>query len=204
MRAFLLTLIVLEGLALFVAGGLVLFADQRTAETPDVPVFRPPLYDAVIGDKIRYRRIDRKTNREIGFVDFEVTYAVEFAGTNLGREFRIEVVERDASGRSLRNRRLRWRPRDTSHGFLPPRFNEDELAPGDRPVVARIATAEVELHRKKRHGFVVETVIPARSLTEIAERYWFHRDVAIFGVARWERVDDILILHTQTRAAYED
>lgn len=204
MRAFLLSLIVLEGLALFGAGGYVLLAEQPRAETPDVPVFRPPLYAAVIGDSIRYRRIDKKTKREIGYIDFEVVYAVEFQGTNLGREFRIEMVVRDASGRRMEDRRIRWRPRDTSHGFLPPRFNEDELAPGDRPVIARIKTAPVQILRKEREGFLIEAVIPSRSLTEVAERYWLHPDVAIFGVARWERADDVLVLHHQKRAAYED
>ena len=153
MRAFLVVIISLEGLALISAGAVLLLvdldSDRFRAEKPVVSVFRPPLHGAVIGDEVRYRRIDKKTQEQIGFVDFRVLKAIDYLGTNFGRELLIEVVERDASGKALGRRRLRWRPQDVSHGFLPPRYNEDELLPGDRPVISRISTALVELGVKK-------------------------------------------------------
>ena len=209
MRAFLVAIISLEGLALISAGAVLLLvdldSDRFRAETPVVAVFRPPLHGAVIGDEVRYRRIDNKTGEQIGFVDFRVKKAIEYLGTNFGRELLIEVIERDAAGRALRRRTLRWRPQDVSHGFLPPRYNEDELLPGDRPVISRISTALVEMgtRKKPRPGFLIEAVIPSRSVSKVAERYWMHQDVAIFGVTKWERREDTLVLHRQTRAAHE-
>ena len=189
------------------AGALLLLVDldRFQVETPTVDVFRPTLHAAVIGDEVRYRRIDNKTHSETGYLDFRVRKAVEYLGTNFGVELMIEMVERDLSGRALRRRTLRWRPQDVSHGFLPPRYNEDELLPGDRPVISRISTVMVDMgiRKKPRRGFLIEAVIPSRSLEQVAERYWFNRDVAIFGVVRWEREEETLVLHRQTRAAHE-
>jgi hypothetical protein len=43
-------------------------------------------------------------------------------------------------------------------------------------------------------GFLIEAVIPRRSLTEVRERFWMTPDVPVFGVARWDRDDEALIL----------
>jgi hypothetical protein len=197
MRTFLVLTIVLEGLALLVAGGIVLFGvEDHVAERPAIPVFRPPIHDAVIGDSVRYRRMD-KQGKLLGYVDYKVTNALEYIGTNFGRDFRIKITERDARGKQVRERTLRTRPRDSEHGFLPPPFNVDTLMPGDRAVIASIRTAPVTVRREAREGFLVETVIPRKSLETVAERYWLHRSVAVFGVARWERGDEILELHQQ-------
>ncbi|MHC4959310.1 MAG: hypothetical protein ACYTGN_13150 [Planctomycetota bacterium] len=197
MRTFLVLTIVLEGLALLVAGGFVLFGlEDHTAERPHVPVFRPPIHNAVIGDSVRYRRLD-KHGKLLGYVDYKVSTALEYVGTAFGRDFRVHIIERDASGKQVRDRTLRVRPRDSEHGFLPPRFIEDSLLPGQRPIIASIRTAPVTVRRKTRQGFLIETVTPARSLEAVAERYWIHHSVAVFGVARWERGDEVLELHQQ-------
>ena len=95
------------------------------------------------------------------------------------------------------------------HGFLPPRFeDEDDYPAGERPVVSRISTATFPLRdlppSKKPppppvHGFLVEAVVPRKSLTAVAERYWMSDKVAVFGVSRWERGDEVLVLHHQQK-----
>jgi len=217
-RRVLLAIIVLEsallagGASMALFGGLERF--QRVPPAP--PVFRPPLHDAVIGDLVRYERRDRKTGAVIGTLEYEVMYAVVTKGTTLGPEFIVRITR--AEGDQSHERLIRIRPRAVSHGFLPPRFEEDDDYPtGARPIVKTIRsgliprpTGEMERYEQRRktepdleppprkRGFLVEAVTPRESLTEVKERYWITPDVPLFGVARWERGDELLeLLHAE-------
>ena len=66
--------------------------------------------------------------------------------------------------------------------------------PGARSVIASIETATVKVLRKEHPGFLVQTVIPRNSLTEIAERFWISPKVPLFGVARFERGGHVYVL----------
>jgi hypothetical protein len=101
---------------------------------------------------------------------------------------------------------MRIQPRALMKGFLPPRFeDEDDYPAGERPVVSRISTATFPLRERPSssprpppppvRGFLVEAVVPRKSLTEVAERYWISEEVPVFGVARWERGNEVLVLH---------
>jgi hypothetical protein len=198
MRTALLALILVEGLALVGGAGTLLVAgDGLTRKPPEAPVFRPLLPDAVPGDSVRYRREDPKTGEEIGYLDYRVLGALDIEG--LGREFEISIEESGKQG--TRQRRMHIRPRSSEHGFLPPRLNEDELdrIPGARPVIRRIRTAPVTVRGRERPGFVVETVVPRDGLDRIRERYWMSEAVPVFGVARIERPDEVLVLHAMER-----
>ena len=46
-------------------------------------------------------------------------------------------------------------------------------------------------------------MIPRDSLTEVAERYWMTPKIPVFGVARWERGDEVLVVHTMKKATRE-
>ena len=199
MRAFLLALVLLEGLAL-VAGAGVLFAagDDLRRLPPPAPVFRPLLPDALPGDTVRYRREDPKTGEELGYVDYRVDFVADMEG--LGREFSITMEVSGKEG-GTRKRTLRVRPRSSEHGFLPFRINEDEvdLVPGLRPVIRSIRTAPVRVFKRERPGFLVEAVIPREGLDQVRERYWMTESVPVFGVARCETPGEVLVLHAMDR-----
>lgn len=203
MRKLLVVLIVLESLALLAAGGLLLGGvDEHGADLPAPPIFRPPIYDAVIGDSVRYQKRSKK-GALLGYLEYRVDWAEEYAGTNLGRSYRIEIIERDEHGKMQRRRLMLVRPRDVNHGFLPPMFNEDLHAqvPGARPVIKTIRTAPVELLHEQTPGFLLEAVVPRDDLTKVAERYWITPKVPVFGVARWERRDGDYVVSSMVRAA---
>ena len=191
MRTFLLILICLESVVLASAAGLHLVGgiDRFQRRVPPIPVFRPPLYEAVIGDSVRYERRD-KSGRGVGYLEYEVRLAMVTKGTTLGKEFVVKITETDGAGKK-RTRLIRIRPRAVSHGFLPPRFEEDDDYPtGARPVIKSIRSTEFPYRKGTLRGFLLETVIPRESLTETAERYWMSEKIPVFGVARWQSGDD--------------
>jgi len=201
LRRFLLVLIVLECLLLVGGFGAYLFGqlDRFRQLPPAAAVFRPAIHDAVIGDFVRYERRDPATGRVLGYLDYEVKLALVTEGTTVGPEFIMQVRESDAAG-GKRERIIRFQPSSPMHGFLPPRFeDEDDFPSGARPVVKRISTTTFALRGRETRGFLVEAVIPRKSLTEVAERYWMSDDVPVFGVARWERGDETLVLHRMER-----
>ena len=191
MRPFLLVLIVLEAVALFAAGGALLFgvAEDHRAETPSIETFRPPIYEARIGDFVRYRKMDNKTGRQTGYLEYKVEWAEEHRGTTFGRMFRVLLVERDARGREQRRQRLIVRPRDIMHGFLPPRLDEEVRAQvtGEMLVVSSIETAPVEVKGKQRNGFLVQAVVPRESITEAAPQVLDASLGARVRRCRWEQ-----------------
>jgi hypothetical protein len=196
LRVFLVAVIAAECLLLTGGAGAYLLGglDRLARPSPPVPVFRPPIHDTVIGDLVRYERRDRATGEVLGQVEYEVKLVVVIEGSTSGPEIVLSMRETDQGGAS-RERLMRVQPRALMHGFLPPRFEEDDDYPaGARPVVARIAATTFELRRRPTRGFLVETVIPRRSLTEVAERLWMTDKVPVFGVARWERGDDVLVV----------
>jgi hypothetical protein len=210
-RVFLLVLVVVEALGLVAVGAVAAFADLDTLgrHPPPPPVFRPYIHEAVIGDRVRYQI--RRNDEITGYVEYEVVRAVEFEGTNLGREFLIRITPYSRSGRAENPRLMRIRPRAVRIGFLPPRIEEDDDYPtGARPVVKTIRTASFRLRDvpvvegreppPPVDGFLLETVIPRDSLTEVAERYWMTPRIPVFGVARWERGDEVLVVHTMEKA----
>jgi len=206
----LLLLIALEcfllvtGLALHLTGALESFERKP----PPLPVFRPLLEDARIGDLVRYERRDRATGRVLGYLEYKVLLVIVTQGTTAGPDIVLSIKESDArredeQGRAMasatRERTMRIEPRALMHGFLPPRFeDEDDYPAGERPVVSRISTATFPLRESSRtpvRGFLVEAVIPRQSLTEVAERYWMSEEIPVFGVARWERGSEVLVYH---------
>lgn len=185
----------LGGAGLHLTGGLERFARRA----PRAPVFRPPIHRAVIGDRVRYERRDG-AGRVLGYLTYEVEKAFEFEGTNLGREFVLKLTRTEKGDKRTRTRRIRLRPRAIGHGFLPPRFEEDDGYPqGARPVVKSIRPARVPFFKKKVDGFLLEAVTPREDLGKVSERFWIADEVSVFGVARWERPDEILVLHTMER-----
>ena len=207
MRTALVWIVSAEGVALLVAAvALLLGYRPDGVAAPIAPVFRPPIHDAVIGDFVRYQRLARTPEGEdgevLGYVEYKVMLAVETEGTTLGRTFLIEITHRDAKGsRVLKRRQLGVRPRDLTQGFFPPRFDEEERPLSVLPVVKTIRTAEVPFLLTRKAGFLVETVVPREGLTKVQERYWFSVDAPVFGVTRWERRQDVLVLHAMERAS---
>jgi hypothetical protein len=200
MRRLLIWIIVLEGAALAAAGALLLFGvEDRARLGPGVPVFRPPIYDGVIGEFVRYQKLDRESGAVLGYLDYGLSRVVEYEGTVFGREFTVEITEKQEGG-ARRRRVLVLRPRASDQGWLPPVYEEELRAgvAGAQPVVQRIATAPVPFRRGQVPGFLVETVIPRRSLTETAERLWFTERVPVFGVTRWETGDFVYVLHASS------
>lgn len=191
-------IVLLGGAGLHLTGGL----DRFARPSPRAPVFRPPIHQAVIGDTVRYERRD-PNGRVLGYLTYKVETAVEFSGTNLGREFVIALTltdKRDKRDKRTRRRRIRLRPRAVGHGFLPPRFEEDDGYPqGARPVVKTLRSAKVQIFRKGVDGFLLEAVTPRVDLSEVSERFWITDEVPIFGVARWERPGETLVLHTMEK-----
>jgi hypothetical protein len=188
-------IVLLGGAGLHFAGGL----DRFTRRPPRAPVFRPPIHQAVIGDTVRYERRD-PDGRVLGYLTYKVETAVEFEGTNLGREFVLALTLTDKRDKRTRRRRIRLRPRAVGHGFLPPRFEEDDGYPqGARPVVKSIRSAKVDLFREEVDGFLLEAVTPRVDLSDVSERFWITDRVPVFGVSRWERPGEILVLHTMEK-----
>jgi hypothetical protein len=192
------------------AGGLLAYQlgwlDRFAREPAAVPVFRPTLPDCRIGDFVRYEIRDKETGEPRGYLDYEVRQVIVTKGTTIGPEIILFAKEASADGKTSRERFFNIQPRALMKGFLPPRFDDDEDYPaGERPVIARISTATFPLQERPPdplrpppapvRGFLVEAVIPRRSLTEIAERYWMSDEVPVFGVARWERGDEVLVVH---------
>ena len=210
MRRILFILVCVECVALVGGAGLHLTGglERWARRPPRAPVFRPPVHQAVIGDLVRYERRD-PSGRVLGYLTYEVEKAIEFSGTNLGREFVLRLTLTDKRDKRTRTRRIRLRPRAILHGFLPPRFEEDDGYPqGARPVVKTIRPAEVPFFKMEVDdefvprfvsGFLLEAVTPRESLTKVSERFWITDRVPIFGVARWERPDEVLALHTMEK-----
>lgn len=202
MRTALVWIVIAETVALLgAAAALVAGYEPEGIERPISPVFRPPLHDAVIGDFARYQVRARTEGGEdgeiLGYVDYKAVMAVETQGTAFGRTFLIEITRRDRKGRQiLGQKKIRMRPRDISHGFFPPRFDQDERPLSVQPVIKTIRTADVPFLNSTRTGFLVETVVPRVSLTEVQERYWFTDRVPLFGISRWERPREVLVFHS--------
>ena len=197
MRTFLLVVIVLEAIGLFAAGAALLFGiEERAVDSPSIPSFRPPAYDSVIGDRVRYRKVDQKTQAVVGYLEYRVEWAEEYKGTNFGRTYRVVMAERDARIQTVRSRKIIIRPRDVTHGWLPPGYQEElrGRVPGAQQVVASIETATVRVMKRDVPGYLVETIVPRTSLSEIAARYWITDTVPLFGVARFERDGHAFIL----------
>jgi hypothetical protein len=210
-------LLVVAALCLLLVGGLATYAfgglDGLKRLPPEVPVFRPLLPDARIGDLVRYEKRDRATGKVRGYLEYDVKLVIVVEGTTIGPEIVLAIKETDRvtdTEDRTRERIMRIQPRALMHGFLPPRFeDEDDYPAGERPVVSRISTATFQLRDLPSsspkpppppvRGFLVEAVVPRRSLTAVAERYWMSDKVAVFGVSRWERGDEVLVLHHQQK-----
>ncbi len=197
MRSFLVGVIVAEALALAVACGFLVTGDFESLKVkpPQAPGFRPPIYDAAIGDMVRYRVLEK--GEVVGFVDYEVLSAQEIRNTQLGRMFIIKITETAVGGGSARPPRLvRVRPRSIRVGFFPPLYeHEDDYPTGALPVPALIRTERFTYRKQETDGFYIEAVRPRDSLSETAERYWFTRKVPVFGIAAWERDGQRLEVH---------
>lgn len=211
MKKALLAVVALEcallvgGLGAFALGGL-----DRFQRAPRVEPFRPPIHEARMDDLVRYERRDAATGRVLGYLEYVVKSVFVPEGTTIGRIIGLSVKETDLprgldTKPRVRERLMRVQPRTLAHGFLPPRFDdEDDYPAGERPVVSRISTATFRLRELPKdsplpppppvHGFLVEAVVPRKSLTEVAERYWMTDKVPVFGVARWEREGEVLVL----------
>ena len=71
MRRLLIWIVVLEGVALAAAGGTLLFGiEDRARPAPRAPVFVPPIYDGVIGEFVRYQKLDRESGAVLGYLDY--------------------------------------------------------------------------------------------------------------------------------------
>ncbi len=204
MRRFLIGLLALEALALVALGAGVAFGafDGMRRARPKLPVFAPAIYGAAMGDLARYERRERNPDGSdgtlLGYLEYRVERAVEYKNSTRGREFVIEMRQLDERGRLQTSRKIAVLPRTLAHGFLPPRYEEsDDYPVGERPVIATL-TSETFVHRgRDRDGFRLDIVLPRRSLTEVAERMWVTPKTAVFGVVRWERDKDVLLLHNQ-------
>jgi len=207
-RRLLILLVLLECVVL-VGGSLALglYGHRLRKPSPVAPAFRPPIYDAVIGDSVRYRIVDPAHPENIrGFIDYEIKHARIIENSGVGVEFNVEITRRDNEGKELR-RVVRVQPRTFDHGFLPPTFEElAELdVPGGRPVIRAIRTALVRgLGEDVAPGFEIDTVVPRESLQTVSSRLFVRADVPVFGVARWERGDELWLLHLQHREPRRD
>lgn len=203
-RAVLIALVTLESLTLIVgAGAWALGGQSLRRKPPAAPVFRPALYSAVIGDSVRYRRVDPKDpERVLGYLGYEVIGAVKTRDTGLGARFGIRMTRIDNQGRT-EVRTIAIQPELIEDGWLPPRFDAVAWSdvPGGRPVVRTIRTASVppRIGADAEPGFEIEAVIPRESLHQVAERYFISNKVPIFGVVRWERAGEHLLLHRMHR-----
>ncbi|MHC4932725.1 MAG: hypothetical protein ACYTGV_11110, partial [Planctomycetota bacterium] len=145
MRKIFVWIVALEGTALLAAALLLLFGlEDHAVRSPAVPEFRPPVHQSVIGDQVRYEKLDRETGALLGYLEWRVLRAMEIRNTTAGRELILEIIEVDAEKRR-RSRTLRVLPRNPLHGFLPPIFDEEarDSIPGSTPVVKSIRTAPV-------------------------------------------------------------
>ena len=204
MRKILIAIVVLESLLLFgSAVAMPLLGDRLRPPAPTSPVFKPAIYDAVIGDSVRYRRLDAKDEtKELGQIEYLVERAAKVARSGMGAHFNIRMTQSDMDGKRV-VRRIRVQPELIEHGFLPPRFDQLQRLdiPGGRPVIRTIRTASVPRRpgRPGDPGFEIEAVHPRDGLDLVKERYLIHPDVALFGVVRWEREDEILVLDFQNK-----
>jgi len=198
MRKILIGIVALECLLLVGAAvATPLLGDRLQPPAPDPLVFEPRISSAVIGDSVRYRRLSAKDpTKELGLIEYKVERAAIIERSGMGPYFDIKMTQWDSDGNRV-ERRIRIQPELIEHGFLPPRFDELQRndIPGGRPVIRSIQIALVPLRpgRAEKPGFVIEAVHPRDSLTKVKERYFIHPDVALFGVARWEREDEVLI-----------
>ncbi|MFQ5845109.1 MAG: hypothetical protein ACE5JG_08995 [Planctomycetota bacterium] len=182
MKRLLSTVVVLEGLALLAAAGVFAVAGSDLAARPARPaVFRPPILDAVIGERARYRILDTETRRLLGFVTYRVRVAQEVAQM-VGRRFQMEMVIEDEHGRRTQTTLLLIDPR--SQGWLPPVMREDALPSGEWPVPRLIESTRVRVKGAERPGFRVPAVRPRWSLQEVYDVYWFAEAVPVFGLVR--------------------
>ena len=198
MRPVLIILIVLECLVLLGGAVAVGLFEADLRKPPEPPqIFRPPLYDAVTGDSVRYQRLDAADESKVlGYVDYEVIQARIIKNSGMGAEFVLNISERDEEGRE-RKRRVRIQPRLLEHGFLPPtiRSLSESDVPGGQTIVRSIRTTDVD----GKAGFVVEGVRPRDGLDVVSDRYFLRRDIPVFGVQRWEHDGEVWVLHLPHR-----
>ncbi|MGH7162369.1 MAG: hypothetical protein ACREID_02710 [Planctomycetota bacterium] len=199
-RQLLIAAIAVEG-ALLVGAALLLALAPQAIERPrpTAPVFEPPLHRAVTGDEVLYQIREIATGRVTGYIRYAVLAAVEYQGTSLGREFHLEISELDERGHTKRSRIMLLRPRTPTHGFLPPLFDEEEMPPGDRPLISALQPARVVYRKRELPGFLVEAVRPRWSLTQVKDRFWLCDAVPVFGVARRESDGLEWTVHTAGR-----
>ncbi len=196
MKTLLLSLIVLESSLLIALSGLAVWPpDWLQADSPKIPVFRPPIDDAEGGERVEYKLSDKKTGRGIGFLSYKILKAIEIEGTNLGRHFEIEIVFKPPSGSAGRKQRLILHS-PHAHGFFPPVFDEDQLPTGHRPVLKSIRSATFTLRTRQYDGFEINSVLPAWGVDEVRDRVWLTGKIPVFGVVRreldgvvWELID---------------
>ena len=196
MRRFLFWLVVLEGSALLALAGVFLLSPESVrAEPARSPVFRSPLEDAVLGERVEYELEDLETGESLGFLSYEITEAVRVDRPNLGTRFEIEIVMR--KGVKRESRRVIHIPR--MHGLFPPRLNEDSLPAAQRPVLKSVRSSVVEVGRNAYPGFFVEAVWPEWGLDEVKDRLWLTDRVPVFGLARRETEGAEWVLSAVTR-----
>jgi hypothetical protein len=208
-RRLLIVLVSIESVLLLAGAAAIWLGGERLRRpTPDALVFEPAIYSAVIGDSVRYRRVDPKDeNNVLGFLDYEVVDARIANDTGLGARFYVKITQIDEAG-GQRSRIAPIQPELIEDGFLPPRFDELQRidVPGGRPVIRTIRTAPVPRRpgAEPEPGFEIETIIPRDGLTEVAERYFISPEVPLFGVVRWERSGEVFLLHRQNREPRRD
>ena len=67
------------------------------------------------------------------------------------------------------------------------------------PLTEDLQVTGTPVVRLRMSGFELEIIIPRESLDVPAERMWMAKDIAVFGIVRWERDGEVLTLHTQER-----
>lgn len=188
MKAVLLALIGLEGTALVAgAGAVLLFPERFERPAPAAPEFVPGIYDAEGGEEARYRLEEIATGRSLGYLYFRVLRVEELGAQKLGRVLHLRITETTPSGATTSDLVRLLKPE--LHGFLPPTSRDDDLPPGDLPVIARITSVEVPMRRGGRRGFLIEAVRPrwAARGEGIYDRLWLVDGVPVFGLVRRER-----------------
>ena len=100
MRKILLILIILESALLAGGVGVHLFSglDRFQKRLPPAPVFRPSIGTAVIGDMVRYARVDKATGANLGTLEYDVQWAEITKGTTIGPQYVIKITETDGQG----------------------------------------------------------------------------------------------------------
>jgi hypothetical protein len=188
MKAFLLALVCLEGAALVAGAGAVLLVPERfERRAPPAPEFVPAVYDAEGGEEARYRLEEISTGKPLGYLYYRVLRVEDLGVQKLGRVIHLRITETTPSGATTSDLVRLVKPE--IHGFLPPTSRDDDLPPGDLPVVARIESAEVPMRRGTRPGFLVEAVRPrwAARGEGVYDRLWLVATAPVFGLVRRER-----------------